>query len=285
MMASNLANRIKSTFGQMSEGHKKIASAILDNEADLENMTISEVAKRIGSSTASLSRFVKELGYNSFPEFRSAIMEDADGDVPNARDISLELNGDRSYHAMKNSILRLNQASLQSTFDLIDDETLDKTTDFITQSANLAFFGIAGSSVVAMNGYFEFIRTPLNCLYTSDFHLQLMQAVKLTKHDCAILISQSGQDKDAIRIAETIKEAGCPLILLTSFKNSRVAGYADLTLISHSQETKFRKEALHTLITQISIMDLLFFLSAVKLGSSLDISIAKARRIVAKTRL
>ena len=186
---------------------------------------------------------------------------------------------------MKNSILRLNQASLQSTFDLIDDETLDKATDFITQSKHLAFFGIAGSSVVAMNGYFEFIRTPLDCLYTNDFHLQLMQAVKLTKNDCAILTSQSGQNKDAIRIAETIKETGCPLILLTSFKNSRVAEYADLTLVSHSQETKFRKEALHTLITQISIMDLLFFLSAVKLGSNLDQSIAKARRIVAKTRL
>lgn len=280
-MKSTLRSRLLANYEQMSTTDKIIANYFLNNESSVTAKSINAFAKEIKVSSASLSRFSKHLGYTGFPELRLelvSILKD-----PNDFRINEFDNQDGELNKVR-SIFELDQRSLQSTYNLMTEEQLNSSIDLITKCKTLGFFGIAGSNVVALNGYFEFIRTPINCFYSSDYHLQLMKASNMTKDDCAILISQSGRDKDILKIMEILKTNNVPIIVISSFSNTKVANGATILFRSVSEEAKYRSEALHTLITQISIMDSLFFLCSFKLGTAMSNSIEKVRKVISQTR-
>ncbi|RRK09209.1 MurR/RpiR family transcriptional regulator [Lactiplantibacillus garii] len=280
-MKSTLRSRMLANYEQMSTTDKIIANYFLNNETNITTKSIHTFAKEINVSSASLSRFSKHLGYTGFPELRleltSMLKDPNDFRIDEFDNQEGELNKVRS-------IFELDQRSLQSTYNLMTEKQLTSAVDLITKSKTLGFFGIAGSNVVALNGYFEFIRTPINCFYSSDYHLQLMKASNMTKNDCAILVSQSGRDKDALKIMDILKANKVPIIVITSFSNTKVANGATILFRSVSDEAKYRSEALHTLITQISIMDSLFFLCSFKLGTAMSNSIEKVRQVISQTR-
>ncbi|HBA2692092.1 TPA: SIS domain-containing protein, partial [Enterococcus faecium] len=69
--------------------------------------------------------------------------------------------------------------------------------------------------------------------------------------DCAVLISHTGQSKETIHIAETVRKTGAKTIVITSQANSSLAKLGDVVFISISEETEFRSEALASRISQL----------------------------------
>jgi len=114
--------------------------------------------------------------------------------------------------------------------------------------------------------------------------MQLMQATKLTDADCAIIISYSGQNKDALELARILKERHVPLIVITSFGNSTLANLGDITLLSISEETNYRAEALHALIAQISLIDSLFMMVAISNSDQTEQTFQEIRTEIDRTR-
>lgn len=58
------------------------------------------------------------------------------------------------------------------------------------------------------------------------------------------MISHTGQSKETIHIAETVRKTGAKTIVITSQANSSLAKLGDVVFISISEETEFRSEAL-----------------------------------------
>ena len=50
------------------------------------------------------------------------------------------------------------------------------------------------------------MRSPIATSHSTDYHIQLMEASLLTEKDCAVLISHTGQSKETIHIAETVRK-------------------------------------------------------------------------------
>ncbi len=72
------------------------------------------------------------------------------------------------------------------------------------------------------------------------------------------MISHTGQSKETIHIAETVRKTGAKTIVITSQANSSLAKLGDVVFISISEETEFRSEALASRISQLSILDSLY---------------------------
>lgn len=120
---------------------------------------------------------------------------------------------------------------------------------------------------MVLNAYHRFIRTSLECRFSFDYHMQLMNAGKLTKEDCALIVSHTGKNKDILRIVDILKANKVPIISITSNASSPLAKKSDIVLISISEETKFRPEAVSSTISQMMLIDTLFMLYAVKIDS------------------
>ena len=68
-MAQSGFARIRSMRDQLSGSDEKIAGFILANPEEIRSLTIQGLANAVGLSTATISRFVKRVGFGSFREF------------------------------------------------------------------------------------------------------------------------------------------------------------------------------------------------------------------------
>lgn len=59
---------------KLNKNENELLKYFLDNSDKIKNMTIQDVAKNAYTSTASIVRFCKKLGYSGFSEFKVAIM-------------------------------------------------------------------------------------------------------------------------------------------------------------------------------------------------------------------
>lgn len=68
-MARSVLSSIRSYYPNLSRLHQKIADYIFAQPQMVSELTISELAKKVGVSTASISRFAKTVGYTNYREF------------------------------------------------------------------------------------------------------------------------------------------------------------------------------------------------------------------------
>lgn len=158
--------------------------------------------------------------------------------------------------------------SLTSTKSVLNNQDLEDTVALLGKSKICGMFGLGGSYVVLLNAYHRFIRTSINCMLSSDFHMQLMNAANMTSDDCALIVSHSGKNTDILRIVKLLKQNNVPIIAITSNASSPLANQSDITLISISEETKYRPEAVSSLVSQMTLIDSLFMGYALKVDDN-----------------
>ena len=70
--AESPTHRIHRVYADLPEGERKAADLILDMPSELSVWSASELAEQAGVSNATISRFIRRLGYASFEEARRA---------------------------------------------------------------------------------------------------------------------------------------------------------------------------------------------------------------------
>lgn len=279
---SSPVHLLKQSYKGFSRTNKKIAAYIIENPQKAAELNIEELSKVTNSSTASVSRLVKNLGYLNFREFTLALAytQLRPQNLPIFKDINV--NDTLSNIAEK--IFTGSQKALQDTLNNVEETEFARAVLRIINCNQLGFFGLGGSSIAALDGYHKFIRTSIDCFYYPDFDMQLMQAVKLTKNDCAILISHSGKNQQTLKIADILKENGTTVIGVTSDKDSPLAKLSDIIFISSSEESDYRSEGMYSLLAQIAIVDTLFMMVAVRMGPSSERNILDVQDVIESTR-
>lgn len=282
-MAQSLTAHIHSYYNNLSKADQAICDYLMSEMDAVPTMTIQEIAEQTNISTATISRFAKKIGFDSFQELKlaahgtSAASEKTDffselSDEDSAKDILVK--------NFNNSV-----SSLNATLTLLSEKDLEQAMSYLLKAKSCGFFGLGSSNAVALIAYHKFLRMPLSNVYHQDFHYQQMLAAKLTAKDCAFVISHTGKNKDALRILEILQEHGVPVIAITSFANSPLANQADVALISAAEEVAFRPEAVTSTVSQISLMDALFMIYAMKSKQKVKPSLQNIRDVIQATRL
>lgn len=128
------------------------------------------------------------------------------------------------------------------------------------------------------------MRTTIDVRYIEDYHLQLMESALIEENDCAIVVSHSGITKEMITISEEIKNNSGKIILLTSYPGSYLENFSDVTLISMSDETKYRSESLSSRIAQLTIIDTLYTMAVINQEKKSNEILSKIRKVINKTK-
>lgn len=273
---SNFALRLHAYQNNLSDKENKLAKYLLTNQTAISHSTISELSAQTGISTATISRFAKNLGFTNFQDLKLNLVQTEAED-----NLLVEIDPDDSPKTIAEKTFASNIDALKATENTLNNADLVKCVDLILQAKHLGLFGLGASNVVALDGYHKFLRTSIDVIYVEDFHMQLMNATRLTASDVMLLISHSGENRDAIALAKLAKARHTPIILITSSANSTLANIADVKLVSIAEESMYRTEALHALIAQISIIDALFMMTAIKTDRKIALEI---RQEIEKTR-
>ncbi|MFD2617570.1 MurR/RpiR family transcriptional regulator [Terrilactibacillus laevilacticus] len=281
-MSNDGLKRIHSLYTCLSVKEKKIADYILADPKHIIHQTINELADEIGVADATVFRFCKRLGFKGYQAFKISLASEIMSPIQQIHEDIKE--GDNELSITKKIFLS-NKRSLENTALIIDEHSIKQAVDLLTNSKRIIFFGIGGSSIVAMDAYHKFIRTGISCLLGGDIHFQLMEASQVSSLDTAFFFSHSGMNKHCLEIFHVARKRGAKTLAITSFPNSILAKEADIVLFSRSEETKYRSEALSSRIVQLSLVDALLVNVMVKRGDEGLLAMEQVREAIEDTRI
>lgn len=199
------------------ETYAKIIIAILQNTAFFKQATISEMAAFCFVSPATLSRFSKFFGFDSYSQMRKTMTSSVTSPTLSFRLNRSELD---LLHDEPGDFLKFyGQALIDSIQDAVDHLSIPQTEavlEEIHQHQDVYLFGYNASNSVASEMQTGLIVSG-KLVYTGEsFEDQLKLTQYLTKDSLVIVLSSFGNFfYNNLPLYEAIRTSGCRTILIT----------------------------------------------------------------------
>ncbi|MGB4458297.1 MAG: MurR/RpiR family transcriptional regulator [Defluviitoga tunisiensis] len=240
-----------------TKSEKKVADYILNSKkSDITRITISELAANCGVSEATIVRYVKKVGFESFQDFKLNLALDNDDEVvEDEKDITISQNDSPQDILRKTKVGFLQ--SIENTNAIIDMNKFLQAANFIRSAKKIEIYGVGSSSAVGKILQYKLTRLGFPAYAIEDPHMQAISAATLDLGDLAFGISQSGSTKDTVDSLAIAKKHGATTICLTEHVNSPITKYADVVLEIFSGENPVKTSAGRSILVQVFAVELL----------------------------
>lgn len=271
---------IKQKLPELTKTEQKIAHYVLDNPAKVISMSVQELVSAIPTSSASIVRFAKIFCPNGFADFKLKLSAESELN----QKIYDELDPKDSIDDLKDKLsFRINQTLIR-TNSILDDASLAQAIKILSQKETIVSFGIGASHLVAEDFQQKFFRIGKTVITNNDVHV--ISTILLAKKEQAavLIVSNSGETKEAINLARLAKQNKIPIIVLTHKNESVLAKISDVVLIhdDSTENSSLRSAATTSLIAQFYAIDLLYY-SYFKLDFSKHVKeIISSQKFIAK---
>lgn len=268
--------KIKSLMPSLSAKEKRVADFILNDPKTVSRMTIVEISSSLGIADSTVFKFTKKLGYRGYRDFRNNLLaEEFDPQIS----IHENVTPDDEPLDVAKKVFNSSAKSLTDTLAMLSGDDLETALELLMDAGSISFYGCGESAVIALDAYQKFLRSPKICHCVMDSHMQVMQASLVRPDDAAVVISHTGVTHEMYTVARLAKQRGARVIAITSYPSQKISRYADITLVSTSEETGYRSESLACRYAQLAIIDSLYTAMMFRLPGSSD-SLSKIRNAI-----
>lgn len=250
--------RLKEYQMQMTPAESEVVRYLLQRPEEAMELTVHELAERSFSSSATIVRMCRRLGFDGYKELRRSLQYELAVRKRSEQERRDEISREDSLEELVDKITYKNIVSLEETKNLVDIPVLQQCVDLLCHARTIYLFGIGSSLCVARDAYLKFLRLGKSCVLNDDWHSQLLQARNTVAGDVGLFISYSGQTVEMIECARNLKENGAKMILITRFAASELSELADHNLYVAAYESLFRNGAMSSRISQLNMIDILY---------------------------
>lgn len=250
--ARPLLTYMQGVLGSLNPREQLIAEYILKDPERVLYHTIAEMKRQCGASVGSIVGFCRKLDVGGFADLKIALARELagggfSGDHPDEKNLSIF-----------EQVFRLHSKSLAETQQINCEATLMKAARVLYKAHRIYLFSIGISHAVSYAAYCKFALIGLHAFTEKDAHMQLVNAVQLSRNDVAFGISCSGCTKETVRCLEIARERKATTICLTNSIRSPITAHADIVLHATPSEVKYFQAPLASRVTQLAVIDSLF---------------------------
>ncbi len=251
---------LSEAMDSLSDAERKAAAYIIEEPRTAVFCTISELARKAETSSASIVRLCKKVGVSGYRDLQRLLSKDIysarDDDEEPAPVFDLDSEA-RPEDLLKKAALDAKR-SIDRLLAIMDPESIATAVTMIREARSVAVFGIGASGLAAFDLQQKLLRLGIPCLFAFDIHLQITTACGLGPGDVALTISNSSKTEGVLRAAHEAKESGARVIALTRVGSNPLSRLADLTLPIPADEAVFRRGAAASRITQLVVIDAIY---------------------------
>lgn len=257
----SIFSKMTDEYNDFTTSEKKMVDYVLDNKAQVQYMSISELADECGVGEATVTRFCKRLSLKGYSDFRLAIAMSIATQEKSKQFGSMESEESRKgegFDDLYSEIYSDYDQTLRQTMSMLDEEEVKKAIDIFIKSNHVYCMGQGGSSILAMDAshLMSTVSNKFFCVF--DSHIQASTAASMTKNDAILFFSYSGSTRDSVDLIKIAKEKGAMIILLTRFHRSPAANLSDVILQCGADESPLHQGSVSAKIAQLYVMDVLF---------------------------
>lgn len=202
----------------LSEKELIIYNYVLKHKVQIPYMSVRDLAQATFTSNATVLRFVKKLGYDSYLEFKYEIKKELSKPTTGGKNDRKEI-----FHCLQ----QLNTEYY--------NQKLSKVSNILKKQHQLLFLGIGNSSYVADYGARIFMTRNHHAFKIQDPYARINN-VQLPV--ALIVLSVSGNTDEVIESVEHWKSLGVTVIAITSNSDNRLSRISDYILPYYLNEQR-----------------------------------------------
>lgn len=134
---TDFSSHIAHTYSSLSPSARDIADFLQRYPTAVVTMSLAQIAEQVNTSKASVSRFFRQLGYQSHLHARTAIL--------NQREVGLPIASLTSENITQQELRHLDE-----TFKQIEEEQINRIAQTVLQAKRVVVFGARTSYPIAM---------------------------------------------------------------------------------------------------------------------------------------
>lgn len=275
--------KIKSLYPKMTAGQKQLADYIIHNTSSAINQSISALMNQTDlKSEASVVKFYRLLGFDSFQSFKISLAQDLAGRTFYHNNSNITL--DDSLAEVKKKVFSGAASSILQNNEKGTDECI-AAQEMLIRAGRIIIVGLGASSAICQYAHFRFTEMGLNCIYNADHHMTAAVVTHPQPDDVLFSISQSGETADVYKISEKAHANSIPIILLTGNPDSSIGRLAKVVISTESQEKNLLTDALNSRIIQFCFIDALFSMISISNSDRILPNLQRTRNTFKKYKL
>lgn len=219
----DILDMIQEQFSTFSAKEKKIALYILQKNNEIKNINISKLAKLTNTSSATITRFCRKIGCDSFVDMKIAISS-AYQDSPK----------EELEDGLFSEVFSFYNRVIDRTKKNLIKEDIEAFIKEIEKASRIFVYGVGSSGLTAMEFNQRLVRMGLNATVNTDSHLMVINSTIVKKDDLVIGISSSGATQEVLDSLRIAKSNGAKIVSITSFQASELSEMSDMSLKVYS---------------------------------------------------
>jgi DNA-binding MurR/RpiR family transcriptional regulator len=218
----------RTTLRQLSRKERAVAEFYVEHREEAAFLSAAEIAKRLGTSDATVVRAVKALGYSGIPELRRELIDALRARATPAVRLgrSLEDAGEDPL----GHVVDLEMGLLESARQ-IDRRDFDRAVDLLAAGDRAIAFGLGPTGPLAEYFALRLNRFGHPAAAITESGLLLADALLAVRSgDVLVLIAHERLDRPADVTLKRANDLGLPVVLLTDTLGAKLADRIDVEL-------------------------------------------------------
>ena len=249
----DILERIHASYYQLTATERRVADYVLAQHAQVQFMSITQLADECGTAEATISRFCRSLKLKGFNAFKIELARHSAPSAGKTQIHPIDTPAGRRQEIGRQAVEAVNQ-----TIDLVQPQQVTQAVELIEQAPRVMCIGSGGSMILASECAHMFSTVTGKFYSVSDSHMQMSAVATLEKGSIILLFSYSGATTNGLQVLEVAKQRGIKTILVTRFPKSPAAKLADIVLRCGSNEGPFQFGSVAAKIAQLVVVDVLF---------------------------
>lgn len=278
----NFWQLLRSKQDSLTKSGRIIAEYLTQNAQQAQYWSISALAGQCGVAEATISRFCRALGFDSYNEMRIALARaNASVDQPVGETLAPGVNtATLCRHAGALAVKAVND-----TASAIDPEAVDRAAALLQRAKQVFCFGQGSSQMLANDIWARFSSLSTKFHTAGDSHMQAITASLMAPEDVILFVSYSGATRDMMETLRLAKANGASVILLTHSPNVPGAALADVVLLCGSPQNPLDGGSMPAKIAMLFAAEILVLRYTVDNQELASIAQVRTKRALAPKQL
>jgi len=226
-----MLNKIQDKYQSFTSSQQKIARYLLEHMEEAFILSATELAHKVNVSEATITRFIKRLGFSGFSEFKRAMGHHVLRGLSSIDKLTESAQTLAPSGSVLAEILAGDIDNIRSIATEISDEHFREAVDKLSSARSIFVLGLRASHALALYLAFNlrFFLKSVKLLKPGIGDLP-EQVLDSRKGDVLIAISFRRYTRETLDIAQKVKKKGVDLIAVTNRAVSPLAMLADIKL-------------------------------------------------------
>ena len=229
----NILDKISDTFQELTPSQRKVAQYVYHNINEAFLLNSFQIAKTANVSEATVTRFLTNLGFSGFSEFKREIARQVLESFSTTQRLAESAEDLKARGNVFSEILQGDIENIKTLTATISDQLFEQAVNELCSARSIYVLGLRSSYALAFYLTFD-LRFFLDRVILIKPGIGDMpeQVLGVTKDDVLVVISFRRYTRESFNIAEKIKKRAGSVIALTNSELSPVAKLADVTLVA-----------------------------------------------------